>query len=84
MRKVCGERGVKQGDPLSPILFNAVLEKMFRTIKAKWVDSKTGIDFGHRRLANLRFADDILLIAPSLQKLKDMIRDLAHAGAPCG
>ena len=30
------ERGTKQGDPISPILFNSVLEKIMRTLKMKW------------------------------------------------
>ena len=34
-------RGVKQGDPLSPVLFNALLEDVFREIKRKWMLNKS-------------------------------------------
>ena len=30
------QRGVKQGDPLSSLLFNALLEDIFQTLKLKW------------------------------------------------
>ena len=29
-------RGTKQGDPISPVIFNAVLETVMRTCKHKW------------------------------------------------
>ena len=36
-------RGTKQGDPLSPVLFNAVLEHAMATIKAKWIAKGMGL-----------------------------------------
>eukprot|EP00959_Pyramimonas_sp_CCMP1952_P390501 8183210-Pyramimonas_sp.AAC.1 len=67
------QRGVKQGDPLSSHLFNAVLEHVFLQVKPSWERKGFGIKLGHgrhTRLTNLRFADDVLLLAPNLRQLK--------------
>ena len=66
------QRGVKQGDPLAPKLFTAVLEKHMR--KLEW-ETKHGINIDGQRLTHLRFADDIILIS-SAKELETMLRDL--------
>ncbi len=58
-------RGVKQGDPLFPNLFNSVLEEIFR--KLDWEGK--GLING-QWLNNLRFADDIVLISSNMDELK--------------
>ena len=67
-------RGVKQGDPVSALLFIAVMEQCFRSLKKRWTSAnrrKSGQYFGividdpESPLSNLRFADDILLFADS-------------------
>ena len=73
------ERGVKQGDPLSSLLFNALLEDIFHKLKLQWSCRSYGIQLGHThasRLTNLRFADDVLLFAPTLPQLTTMLTDL--------
>ena len=73
------ERGVKQGDPLSSLLFNALLEDVFKTLKQRWSLKKYGICLGHTtstHLTNLRFADDVLLFATTLPQLTTMLNDL--------
>eukprot|EP00973_Karenia_brevis_P069286 9634425-Karenia_brevis.AAC.1 len=37
-------RGTKQGDPLSPALSNALLERIMRELKAKWQHKRWGIE----------------------------------------
>jgi len=70
-------RGVRQGDPISPILFNAALEELMRQLCSKWqAQEKCGIDIRSRKLSNLRFADDLLLFSHSLQGAKAMLSDL--------
>ena len=65
-------RGTKQGDPISPIIFNSVLEEVMRKVKAKWHSKQYGMKLGYTSettLTNLRFADDILLTGRSLPQI---------------
>ncbi|XP_074297547.1 uncharacterized protein LOC141628284 [Silene latifolia] len=67
-----GERGLRQGDPLSPLLFTIYMEYLSRVLKV--VASQDGFRFhplcGHLKLNHLLFADDLLLFckgnAPSI------------------
>ena len=75
------ERGTKQGDPMSPTLFNALLESIMRDLKETWGKKGFGVQLGGRRLTNLRFADDILLIGATRAQVRHMLEDLsARAG----
>jgi len=87
------ERGVKQGDPVSSLLFLAVMEVCFRRLKAKWNrlnSRRTGhyygvvIDDPGDPLTNLRFADDVILIATSRADSRKMITDLNTEAATFG
>ena len=53
---------MRQGDPISPKLFTAVIEEIF-----KKADLDKGINIDGERLKNLRFADDI---APVMKTTK--------------
>ena len=64
-------RGVRQGDPSSPKLFTAVLEEIFRRMKLKY-----GISIDGKKLFNLRFADDIVLISESHKELTNILQEL--------
>ncbi len=69
------ERGVRQDDPLSPILFNCQLE-VFRTLN--W-DSKW-IKINGEYLNNLRFAEDIILFLDDQNQLENLAEELRLAG----
>ena len=62
------KKGTKQGDSLSSLLFNTVLQRALEDIP-RW-QKKRGIgiylsDNDHDCLTNMRFADDVLLFAAS-------------------
>ena len=80
------ERGVKQGDPLSSLLFNSVSELVMRPLKEKWEARKYGIKMGRNKdiMTNLRFADDILLISHSLPSMTQMLEDLSRQAKMVG
>jgi len=85
-RKFGITRGTKQGDPMSPSLFNAVLETVFQKLKQRWDKQQFGIAFNNStgQLSNLRFADDVILVATSRAHLKQMIQDLLREAAKVG
>ena len=73
-------KGVKQGDPLSPLLFNSALEEMFKNLK--WEGK--GIKINGSYLNNLRFADDIVLISDKIEELREMLMELELGGRESG
>lgn len=74
------ERGVRQGDPLSPRLFIAVLETVIS--KLNW--KNLGINIKGKYLSHLRFADDIALLTDSHKDLQYMISTLHKASKEVG
>lgn len=76
-------RGVRQGDPISPNLFSACLEHVFRQMSwNEWkgheddYDTIPGIRVNGRNLTHLRFADDIVLVASDPRAASQMIQEL--------
>ena len=66
-------RGVRQDDPMSPKLCTYVLDNVFRNLN--W-GNRLDLRINDNRLYNLRFADDILLVASSARALQQMQLDL--------
>ena len=73
-------RGVRQGDVISPKLFTSALEDMFKTLDWKG----KGININGEYISHLRFADDIVLMAESLEELNQMLDGLASASRCIG
>ena len=70
--KIRIKRGVRQGDTISPKLFTATLESIFRRLN--W--EKKGVKIDGEFLSNLRFADDIFLCTETPQELQQMLQEL--------
>ena len=75
------ETGVRQGCILSPFLFLIALDFVMRRSIDKEVG---GISFGHWKLADLDFADDIALIGSTQQNLADLTTTLANEAGRIG
>ncbi|KAG1656066.1 Multidrug resistance-associated protein 4 [Nymphon striatum] len=78
--KIRLEKGVRQGDSISPKLFTACLENVFRGLN--WTSK--GIPIHGDRLSNLRFADDVVLFSESPQELQLMVEELRTASSKVG
>ena len=64
-------KGVCQGCILSPCLFNLYAEYIMRN--AGLEEAQAGIKIGRRNINNLRYADDIILMAESDEELKSLL-----------
>ena len=71
--KIRIKRGVRQGDTISPKLFTATLENIFRRLN--WENK--GVKINGEFLSNLRFADDIFLCTETPQELQHMQQELS-------
>jgi hypothetical protein len=75
------KRGVRQGCILSPTLFNLYSEDvMNRTLS----EQSVGIKINGVRLNNLRFADDTVLIAETLEELQTLVNKIADCSEEYG
>lgn len=72
-------RGVRQGDPLSPLIFNLIMNVVIAS-----VPDQVGYDFSGSRVSVLAFADDLLIIGSSregTQRSLDKVQaTLGHFG----
>lgn len=66
------EKGVRQGDTLSPLLFITLLESMCK--KINW--ESMGINIDGEKISHLRFADDIVLISEDVREAQNMLNIL--------
>eukprot|EP00057_Strongylocentrotus_purpuratus_P009229 XP_011663703.1 PREDICTED: uncharacterized protein LOC105438068 [Strongylocentrotus purpuratus] len=65
------QRGVRQGDTLSPKIFTATIEEVFKKSHLNG-----GINIDGETLTDLRFADDVALISTSTKDLEDQLTGL--------
>ena len=87
------QRGVKQGDPLSALLFIAVMQDLCGRLKIRWAKAnyrRTGLPFGveiagaSETLMSLRFADDVVLLSQSKSDITKMLVDFSKYAAEYG
>ena len=63
------ENGVKQGGVLSPKLFNVYIDVLLERLRTKG----TGCYVGNRFMGAFSYADDIILMSPSITALKSLL-----------
>ncbi|XP_063635113.1 uncharacterized protein LOC134805838 [Cydia splendana] len=73
-------RGVRQGDVISPKLFTAVMEDAFKLLEWEGL----GININGEYITHLRFADDIVVMAKSMEELSMMLDDLNRVSQRVG
>ncbi|PIO66121.1 hypothetical protein TELCIR_12176 [Teladorsagia circumcincta] len=74
------EKGVRQGDTISPKLFTTALNHAM--LQLDWDDK--GINIDGKKLSNLRFADDIVLISQRQEELQQMVKESNEVGKVIG
>lgn len=74
------KKGVRQGDPLSPKLFSATLESVFRQLD--WTNY--GIKVNGALFNHLRFADDLIILSDNPNDLLIMLEQLVVESAKVG
>ena len=75
-------KGVRQGCVLSPCLFNLYAEYIIRNTMLE--EAKAGIKIVRRNINNLRYADDITLMAESEEELKGLLMKVKEESEKVG
>ena len=75
-------KGVCQGCILSPCLFNLYAEYIIRN--AGLEETQAGIKIARRNINNLRYADDITLMAESEEELKSLLMKVKEESKKVG
>ena len=75
-------KGVCQGCILSPCLFNLYAEYIMR--KAGLEEAQAGIKIAGRNINNLRYADDITLMAESEEELQSLLMKVKEESEKVG
>ena len=82
------QKGSKQGDPMSSLLFNTVFQYSVKDEIERWQKKKgMGIylsDNDHDCLTNLRFVDDVMLFATSKEQIRNMMCEFKDATEKVG
>ena len=71
------KKGVRQGCVISPCLFNILAEMVMRRVLENW---NGGFKIGGITINNLRYADDIVLIAETAEELQELVDRLVKEG----
>ena len=72
--------GMRQGDPMSPLLFIAYLDRVMDQVR----QNTCGINIGALTINNLRFADDIDLLDEDISSLRRQIEQTKDAAEQAG
>ncbi|KAF0769008.1 ribosome biogenesis protein TSR3 isoform X1 [Aphis craccivora] len=75
-REVQVNTGLRQGDALSPITFNLVLEKVIRMMN---ISPDEGVKLDGTSISVLAYANDIVLLGNNINTVKSMCERLITA-----
>lgn len=73
------EEGVLQGDPLSPLLFNAVVDMALKAI-----DSAVGFTLQGKLVSSIAYADDVILVSSTKMGMTKILEEFAMTMATFG
>jgi len=71
--------GLRQGDALSPVMFNLVLEKIVREMNIS-----EGIELGQVKIGLIAYADDIALLGENIEVIKSLGKKLIKTAEKVG
>ena len=78
--KIRIKRGVRQGDTISPKLFTATLESIFRMLN----EENRGVKIDGEFLSNLCFADNTFICTETPRELQQLLQELSDESRRMG
>ena len=76
--------GILQGDPASPLVFTATIDRILRPLIARWARENVGFKVDGETFFVFAWMDDLYIVSGSISNLQTMVSQVSQTFSTVG